>query len=145
MSHESPTLQRAFIMNKILNGMVGLVILIHLAFLIMEMFLWTNPTISANFGLTPEQAILTAPLAANQGLYNGFLAIGLLWGWFTKREDVSISVFFLICMIIAGVYGAVTVKPSILFVQTLPAAIALLLIVFRQLTSQQNQSISPMT
>ena len=125
-------------MNKILNGMVGLVILIHLAFLIMEMFLWTNPTISANFDLTPEQAILTAPLAANQGLYNGFLAIGLLWGWFTKREDVSISVFFLICMIIAGVYGAVTVKPSILFVQTLPAAIALLLIVFRQLTSQQN-------
>ncbi len=125
-------------MNKITNGIVGLVILLHLAFLVMEMFLWTNPTISANFNLTPQQAILTAPLAANQGLYNGFLAIGLLWGWFTKREDVFISAFFLICMVIAGVYGAVTIKLSILFVQALPAAIALLLIALRQ-----RQVVSP--
>jgi len=113
-------------MNKITNGLMGLVILLHLAFLVVEMFLWTNPIISANFNLTPEQAILTIPLAANQGLYNGFLAIGLLWGWFAKREDVSISMFFLICMVIAGAYGAATVKLSILFLQALPAAIALL-------------------
>ncbi len=113
-------------MSKITNGVIGLVILLHLGFLVMEMFLWTNPTMSANFDLTPEQAILTASLAANQGLYNGFLAIGLLWGRFAKREDVSISAFFLICMIIAGIYGAVTVKTSILFVQAIPAAIALL-------------------
>ena len=117
-------------MNKITTGVIGLVILIHLAFLVMEMLLWTNPVISANFNLTPEQAILTAPLAGNQGLYNGFLAIGLLWGWFAKRRDLSISAFFLICMVMAGVYGAATVKLSILFVQALPAAIALLLVFF---------------
>jgi putative membrane protein len=90
---------------------------------------------SANFHLTLEQAILTAPLAANQGLYNGFLAIGLLWAWFAKRADVSISRFFLICIIIAGLYGAATVKPAILLVQALPATISLLLIVLRQPTS----------
>lgn len=113
-------------MNKITTGVIGLVILLHLGFLVMEMFLWVNPIISANFDLTTEQAILTAPLAANQGLYNGFLAIGLLWGRFAKREDGSISAFFLICMIIAGIYGAATVKTSIIYIQAIPAAIALL-------------------
>lgn len=113
-------------MNKVTNGVIGLAILLHLGFLVMEMFLWTNPIISANFNLTSEQAILTKSLAANQGLCNGFLAIGLLWGRFAKREDVSISAFFLICMIIAGVYGAATVKTSILYFQAIPAAIALL-------------------
>jgi len=92
------------------------------------MFLGTTQAISTIFNFTPEQAILTTLLAGNQGLYNRFLAIGLLWGWFAKREDVSISIFFLICMIIAGIYGATTVKLSILFVQALPAAITLLLI-----------------
>ena len=129
-------------MNKITNGIIGLVILLHLAFLVMEMFLWTTPAIMTNFHLTPEQAILTAPLAANQGLYNGFLAIGLLWAWFAKRADVSISRFFLICMIIAGIYGAATVKPSILLVQTLPAAIALLLITLRKPVEKLEQQVS---
>ena len=132
-------------MTKITNGMIGLVILLHLAFLVVEMFLWTNPIISENFHLTSEQSILTAPLAANQGLYNGFLAIGLLWGWFTKRNDSSISIFFLLCMITAGVYGAATVKLSILFVQALPAAIALLLIVLKQPTEKLDQSIPKIT
>lgn len=128
-------------MTKITNVIIGLVILLHLAFLVMEMFLWTTPAIMTNFHLTPEQAILTAPLAANQGLYNGFLAIGLLWAWFVKRADVSISLFFLSCMIIAGIYGAATVKPSILLVQALPATIALLLIVFSQPTEKLDRPI----
>lgn len=129
-------------MNRVTNAVIGLVILLHLAFLVMEMFFWTTPAIMANFHLTPEQAILTAPLAANQGLYNGFLAIGLLWTWFAKRADVFTSLFFLLCMIIAGLYGAATVKPSILLVQALPAAIALLLIAFSQPTEQFDRPIS---
>ncbi len=126
-------------MNKITNAAIGLVILLHLTFLVMEMFLWTTPTISTLFNLTPQQAIFTAPLAANQGFYNGFLAIGLLWARFAKREDVSISVFFLLCVVIAGVYGAITVKLSILFVQALPATIALLLIALTQPAEKLNQ------
>ena len=129
-------------MNKITNVIIGLVTLLHLAFLVMEMFLWTTPAIMANFHLTPAQAILTAPLAANQGLYNGFLAIGLLWARFAKREDISISVFFLLCIVIAGVYGAITVKLSILWVQTLPAAIALLLIILRQPSEKLEQPVA---
>ena len=128
-------------MNKITNAIIGLVILLHLAFMVMEMFLWTTLTISTLFNLTPQQAILTTPLAANQGLYNGFLAIGLLWARFAKREDVSISVFFLLCVVIAGVYGAITVKLSILFVQALPATIALLLIALTQPAEKLNQPV----
>jgi putative membrane protein len=128
-------------MNKIANAVIGLVILLHLAFLVMEMFLWTTPAIMTNFHLTPEQAMLTAPLAANQGLYNGFLAIGLLWAWFAKRADVGLSRFFLICMVIAGIYGAATVQLSILWVQALPAAIALLLIAFSQPTEKLDRPI----
>lgn len=123
------------------NLLISLIVLLHLTFMVMEMFLWTTPAIMTNFHLTPEQAILTAPLAANQGLYNGFLAIGLLWAWFAKRADVSISLFFLSCMIIAGIYGAATVKPSIMWVQALPAAIALLLITFSQPTERLDRPI----
>ncbi len=128
--------------TKITNAVIGLVILLHLAFLVMEMFFWTTPAIMTNFHLTPEQAILTAPLAANQGLYNGFLALGLLWARFAKREDISISVFFLLCIVIAGVYGSITVRLSILFVQALPAAIALLLIVLKPSAEPLDQSVS---
>ena len=126
-------------MKSVANFLVGLVILLHLAFLIMEMFLWTTPTISTLFNLTPQQAILTTPLAANQGLYNGFLAIGLLWARFAKREDVSISVFFLLCVVIAGVYGAITVKLSILFLQALPATIALPLVILTNHAEKPDQ------
>ncbi|MGI0494946.1 DUF1304 domain-containing protein, partial [Alkalinema pantanalense CENA528] len=99
--------------------------LFHLGFWIVEMFLWTTPKIAANFNLTIDQAKLMAPLAANMGLYNGLLAIGLLWAWFVKQSDISISLLFLIGIMIAGVYGAITVKRSILWVQALPATIAL--------------------
>jgi putative membrane protein len=98
----------------------------HLGFLILEMFLWTRPAGRRIFGLSAERARDSAALAANQGLYNGFLAAGLLWSLFA---GFSAQLFFLICVIIAGVFGAFTAKRSILWVQAAPAAIALILIV----------------
>ena len=89
------------------------------------MFLWTKPPGLRAFNLTPEFAEQTAVLAANQGLYNGFLAAGLIWGLMLKDEGFSIRVFFLSCVIIAGVFGAITAKPSILYVQAAPALVAL--------------------
>jgi len=108
------------IVSKIL---VGLVAALHTWFLILEMFLWTKPIGLKTFSMTAEEAEASATLAANQGLYNGFLVAGLLWGLLAKKRDVVI--FFLFCVIVAGVYGAATAKFSILFVQALPAALAL--------------------
>ncbi|HEX6943042.1 MAG TPA: DUF1304 domain-containing protein [Gemmatimonadaceae bacterium] len=96
----------------------------HIAFMVLEMFFWTKPLGRRVFGLTPEFATASAPLAKNQGLYNGFLAAGLIWGCFGGGRHVI--VFLLVCVVVAGVYGAATVKRSILFVQAMPAAIALL-------------------
>lgn len=101
-----------------------LVALMHSGFLAMEMFFWETPFVQKAFNITPEFASETAFMAANQGLYNGFLAAGLLWGLFFKKKDVVI--FFLLCVIIAGVYGAMTVKPSIFFIQAVPAMFALI-------------------
>lgn len=108
------------ILSKIL---VGLVAALHTWFLILEMFLWTHPIGLKTFSMTTEVAAASATLAANQGLYNGFLVAGLLWGLLAKKRDVVI--FFLSCVIVAGVYGAATAKFSILFIQALPAALAL--------------------
>ena len=108
---------------------VGFVALQHLAFLVLEMFLWTRPIGRKVFALTPEQAASSAVLAMNQGLYNGFLAAGLAWGLYTG--STATQQFFLGCVIVAGVFGAVTVKPTILFVQALPAAIALAAVMMR--------------
>ena len=105
------------------NVLVVIVALLHLAFLVLEMFLWTKPFGRRTFGLTPELAEASKALAMNQGLYNGFLAAGLLWGLIAGRRHVEI--FFLVCVIVAGVFGAATAKRSILFVQALPAALAL--------------------
>ncbi len=110
------------ILSKIL---VGLVAALHTWFLILEMFLWTHPIGLKTFAMTAEVAAASATLAANQGLYNGFLVAGLLWGLLSKKRDVVI--FFLSCVIVAGVYGAATAKFSILFIQALPAALALVL------------------
>jgi len=107
---------------------VTAVAILHLVFLILEMFLWTKPLGRRVFGLQREFAEQTATLAANQGLYNGFLAAGLLWGLFSRQPSNEITVFFLVCVIVAGVYGAFTVKRTILFVQALPGAIALILV-----------------
>jgi putative membrane protein len=104
--------------------LVAIVALSHVGFLVLEMFFWNDPVGQGIFGTTPEFAAQSAVLAANQGLYNGFLAAGLLWGLLSGRRDVK--TFFLACVIIAGVYGGLSAKMSILYVQALPALAALL-------------------
>src|SRR5688500_12186196 len=110
-------------MELVAKVLVGVVAAIHVYILVLEMFLWRGPRGRAAFGTTPEFAAETATLAANQGLYNGFLAAGLVWSLIA--DDVAFAVFFLLCVIVAGVYGAVTVSRRILVVQSLPAAVAL--------------------
>jgi len=112
------------------NLVVGLVAALHVYFLILEMFLWTRPLGLKTFRQTLEKATDSAVLAANQGLYNGFLAAGLVWGLVqgTPAFAFQIKVFFLCCVIVAGLYGAITVSRRILLVQALPAAIALILL-----------------
>ena len=102
--------------------LICLVALLHLYYLVLEMFLWTTPKGLRTFRMTPEKAEMTSVLAKNQGLYNGFLAAGLIWSLWAGRD---VSVFFLVCVFIAGIYGGLTASRSILFVQALPAVIAL--------------------
>jgi putative membrane protein len=115
-------------MTLLASVAVALVALLHAYFLVLEMFLWEKPAGRKAFGTTAEFAASTRTLAANQGLYNGFLAAGLVWGLLAGSGGVSIRVFFLACVIVAGVYGAISVSRKILFVQALPAAIALTLV-----------------
>jgi len=103
--------------------LVALVALLHFGFLVLEMFLWTGTIGQRVFSMTPEFADQTAVLAANQGLYNGFLAVGLLWGAIRVSRDFMI--FFLLCVIVAGIYGGLTAKMSILYIQALPGLVAL--------------------
>lgn len=114
----------------IANSLVALVAVLHIYFLILEMFLWTKPLGLKTFRNSPEKAADSAVLAANQGLYNGFLAAGLIWGLVQNVPAFAfqIKVFFLLCVIIAGIYGAATVSRRILLVQAMPAAIALVLL-----------------
>jgi putative membrane protein len=114
----------------IANILVALVAVLHLYFLVLEMFLWTKPLGLKTFRNSPEKAADSAVLAANQGLYNGFLAAGLVWGLLpgTPGFAFQIKMFFLLCVIIAGIYGAATVSRRILYVQAAPAAIALVLL-----------------
>ena len=107
------------------NIMIGLVALLHVYFLVLEMFLWDKPRGMRTFRTTPEYAAASKTLAANQGLYNGFLAAGLIWGFFAGDP---VKIFFLACVIVAGVFGAATVNLRILWIQALPAAIALALV-----------------
>jgi putative membrane protein len=104
--------------------LVAIVALSHVAFMVLEMFFWADPVGHRIFETTPEFAAASKVLAANQGLYNGFLAAGLLWGLIRGRRDVKI--FFLACVIVAGIYGGLTAKMSILYVQAAPALAALL-------------------
>ena len=106
------------------------VALLHGYFMILEMFLWDKPAGLKAFGHTREQAIASKVLAANQGLYNGFIAAGLLWGVMQGAAGYSFKIFFLLCVIIAGIYGAKTASRKILFFQALPVAFALLLVLF---------------
>jgi putative membrane protein len=114
----------------IANALVALVAALHVYFLVLEMFLWTKPLGLKTFRNSLEKAKDSAVLAANQGLYNGFLAAGLVWGLLEGASGfgLRIKTFFLLCVVIAGVYGALTVSRRILYVQAAPAVIALLLL-----------------
>ena len=110
------------------NVVVAVVALLHVYFLVLEMFLWTKPAGRKAFGLSVEQAEATKVLAANQGLYNGFLAAGLFWGLALGPAGSSVKLFFLGCVLVAGVYGAITASRKILFIQGLPAALGMVLV-----------------
>jgi putative membrane protein len=114
------TLRTVKIMASILTALVAI---LHLGVLVLEMFFWDHPLGRTIFSMTPEVSAASAVLAMNQGLYNGFLAAGLAWGLWAGRRDVKL--FFLSCVIVAGVFGSITAKPSILFTQALPGLIAL--------------------
>ncbi len=107
---------------------IGLLALLHAGFLVLEMFLWDRPFGRRIFRSTPEFAAATRRLAANQGLYNGFLAAGLVWGLSLGEAGLQVKLFFLACVIVAGVFGAVTVNRNILFVQAVPGIVALALL-----------------
>jgi len=116
-------------MKSAADILVALVALLHVWFLVLEMFLWDKPLGLRTFRQTPESAGTSKVLAANQGLYNGFLAAGLLWGLWLGGAGFGIKLFFLGCVIVAGLFGAATVGRKILFVQAFPAAIAMALVV----------------
>ena len=112
-------------MRAIADIAIGLVALLHVYFLVLEMFLWDKPYGLKTFGMTPEKAATTKSLAMNQGLYNGFLAAGLAWGLALGPAGLGIKFFFLACVIAAGIFGSITASRKILWVQAVPAAVAL--------------------
>lgn len=113
-------------MNTVANIAILIVGLLHVGFLVLEMFLWNHPVGMKTFKMTKEIAASSAALAANQGLYNGFLAAGLFWG--VLSGNTPVKVFFLACVLIAGLFGGLTAKRSILYIQALPALLALVLL-----------------
>lgn len=113
-------------MSLLAKVITFLVALFHIAILVLEMFFWDHPVGHKIFAMTPEVAQASAVLAMNQGLYNGFLAAGLFWGLIASRTDVTI--FFLSCVVVAGIFGGITAKPSIVLTQGLPALVALVLL-----------------
>jgi putative membrane protein len=117
-------------MTFIANCLVAVVAALHVYFLVLEMFLWTRPLGLKTFRNSIEKATESAVLAANQGLYNGFLAAGLVWGLFHTNPGFALQIktFFLLCVVAAGIYGAATVSRRILYVQAFPAALALILL-----------------
>jgi putative membrane protein len=110
----------------IASALIGLVALIHIYIVILEMWLWDTPRGHKAFGLTPEFAARSKVLAANQGLYNGFLVAGLAWGLWLGAAGFAIKLFFLACVVAAGLFGAATASRKILYIQALPAALAIL-------------------
>lgn len=123
-------------MQSLAKIFTALVALLHIFFMSVEMFFWTKPLGRGMFDLTEDFAQATYFMAQNQGLYNGFLAAGLIWGLLAKKRDVTI--FFLLCVIVAGVFGAVTVSPTIFFAQAVPAILALVFITLGRMTSVQS-------
>jgi putative membrane protein len=115
-------------MSTAANVVIAVIALLHLWFLILEMFLWTRPSGRRAFGTTMEFAEQSKALAANQGLYNGFLAAGLVWGLCLGGAGFHVKVFFLACVLLAGIFGGLTASRKILWIQAMPALIALVLI-----------------
>ena len=115
-------------MTILANIMIAIVAILHLGFLALEMFFWDHPFGRKRFKMTPEYSRASASLAANQGLYNGFLAAGLIWGLWTGQ--FAVKMFFLLCVVIAGIYGGVTTRRTILYIQALPGLLALILLYF---------------
>lgn len=117
-------------MTYLVNVLVGIIALKHIGFLYLEMFLWSQPVGQKIFKLEPEFAQQSAALASNQGLYNGFLAAGLIWSLLASSAAMSyqLKLFFLSCVLIAGLYGWMTVSKTILFVQAIPAGFTLALV-----------------
>ena len=115
-------------MSTAANVVVGLLGVLHVYILMLEMFLWDKPAGMRAFGMTQAAATATKVLAANQGLYNGFLAAGLFWGLSLGAAGTGVKIFFLLCVLVAGLYGAATASRKILFVQAVPAAIGLALV-----------------
>ena len=121
-------------MQTLADISVFLVALLHLFFLVLEMVLWDKAVGRRILGLSTEYATKTRKLAANQGLYNGFLSAGLLWSLLTEQFSLNLQLFFLGCVIIAGIFGAITTNRLILWIQALPAMIALVLVFLAQST-----------
>ena len=117
-------------MSTLINILIGFIALEHIAFLVLEIFLWDKPIGRKVFGNSKEAAAASKTLAMNQGLYNGFLAAGLIWGLSLGAAGMSIKVFFTVCVLIAGIFGGLTASKKILYVQALPALIGLMLILF---------------
>lgn len=113
-------------MTILANIMIVLVAVLHLGFLALEMFFWDHPFGRKRFGMTPDYSNASASLAANQGLYNGFLAAGLIWGLVTG--EASTKIFFLACVVIAGIFGGLTARRTILYIQALPGLLALIFV-----------------
>jgi len=116
-------------MTLLINILIGIIALLHIYFLVLEMFFWDKPKGLKTFGHTLESATASKTLAMNQGLYNGFLSAGLIWGLYLGGAGTSIKIFFLACVLVAGIFGSLTASRKILFIQALPAAIALALVI----------------
>jgi putative membrane protein len=131
-------------MRQIANLFVAITSLIHILLLVGEIFFWKEPFIHQRLGFTLEEAIKVAPIVANAGVYNGFLAAGLIWGLVSGKNGDAIKLFFLVCIIIAGIFGAATLTRTPLLIQTVPGAIALFLVwisksqVNKHLGTQEN-------
>ena len=113
-------------MTIVANAIIAIVAVLHIGFLVLEMFLWNHPVGRKTFRMSKEVAESSATLAANQGLYNGFLAAGLIWGLIA--DQFSVKLFFLVCVLIAGIFGGFTAKRTILYIQALPALLGLILL-----------------
>lgn len=117
-------------MSLVATAIIALLAVLHVYILVLEMFLWDTPKGRKAFNLTPEFSAASKALAANQGLYNGFLAAGLFWGLWLGAEGFGVKVFFLGCILVAGLYGAATATRKILFIQAVPAALGLMALWF---------------